>query len=176
MCKSSALSTKPTNSYVDMCSGLPLHKNVQWLATAQPLHRNSRIFVLKCWILLPLEEFLCTCKKTVQVLFPHPTVTGKSHTTNNTMTDHSTSAATTADTAANAARCPTTKNDTTDISGNKDGSEDDSKDEASDDDKGTDNALFHAARDIQNRTSRCAGTAGMEDYHFCIFLAQIYQS
>ncbi len=119
---------------------------------------------------------MCTCKKTVQVLFPHPTLTGKSHTTNNTMTDYSTSAATTADTAANAAGCPTTENDTTDISGNKDGSEDDSKNEVSDDIEGTDNALFHAARDIQSRTSHRVGMAGMEDHHFQFFLEQIYQS
>ncbi len=88
-----------------LCSGLPLHKNVQikctqykthkfprgrvqWLCLAQKCAVASHCtataqkfpeFVAKCWILCALEEFLCTCKKTVQV--PFPTLTGKSHTT-----------------------------------------------------------------------------------------------
>jgi hypothetical protein len=76
---------------------------MQWQATAQPLGEfvaKFPDFVAKCRILLPLEEFVTTCKKTVQVPFPHPTLTGKSHTTNNTMIDYYPSAATTANAAA----------------------------------------------------------------------------
>ncbi len=69
----------------------------------------------------------------------------------------------TADTAANTAEGTTTINDM-DISVIKDGLEDDSEDKMSDDDKGTEDALFCEARDIQNRMSR--GTAGMEDRNF----------
>jgi hypothetical protein len=79
----------------------------------------------------------------------------------------------TADTAADAARGTTTNNDM-DISVSKDSSEDDSKDEMSDDNKGTEDALFSAARDIQNRMSHHAGTAGMEDCHFHDFFWQKY--
>jgi hypothetical protein len=81
------------------------------------------------------------------------------HTTNNTITTN---------TAANAAGGTTTNNDM-DISVSKDGSEDNSKDETSDDNKGTEDAVFCAARDIQNRMSRRVGTAGMEDRYFCDF-------
>ncbi len=88
------------------------------------------------------------------------------HTTNNTMATN---------TAADAAGGTTTNNDV-DISVSEDGSEDDSEDETSDDNKGTEDVLFHAARDIQNRMSRCIGTAGMEDRHFHEFLTQIYPS
>jgi hypothetical protein len=81
------------------------------------------------------------------------------HTTNNTMTTG---------TAANAAGGTTTNNDM-DVSVSEEGLEDDSEDKTSDDDKGTEDALFHSARDIQNRTSRRVGMAGMEDRHFCEF-------
>ncbi len=74
----------------------------------------------------------------------------------------------TADTAADAAGGTTTNNDM-DIPVSKDGLEDDSKDETSDDNKGTEDALFLAARDIQNRMSHRVGMAGMEDRHFCEF-------
>ncbi len=74
----------------------------------------------------------------------------------------------TADTAANAAGGTTTNNDM-DISVSKDGLEDNSKDETSDDDKGIEDVLFCAARDIQNRMSHRARMAGMEDRHFCEF-------
>ncbi len=101
--KSLPLSTKPKKLDVDVCSGLPLHKNMQWQATAQPLGEfvaEFPDFVAKCRVLLPLEEFVATCEKTVQVPFPHPTLTSKSHTTNNTMIDYYPSAATTANAAA----------------------------------------------------------------------------
>jgi hypothetical protein len=71
----------------------------------------------------------------------------------------------TADTAADTAGGTTTNNDM-DISVSKDSSEDNSEDKTSDDDKGTEDALFRAARDIQNRMSRRVGMAGMEDCHF----------
>ncbi len=71
----------------------------------------------------------------------------------------------TADTAADAAGGTTTNNDM-DISVSKDSSEDDSEDETSDDNKGMEDALFCAARDIQNRMSHHVGTAGMENCHF----------
>jgi hypothetical protein len=75
----------------------------------------------------------------------------------------------TADAAADAAGGTTTNNDM-DISVSEDGSEDDSKDKASDDNEGMEDALFCAARDIQNRMSHCVGMAGMEDHHFHEFV------
>ncbi len=75
----------------------------------------------------------------------------------------------TADAAADAAGGTTTNNDM-DISVSKDGLEDDSKDKASDDNEGTEDALFHAARDIQNRMCHCVGMAGIEDHHFHDFV------
>jgi hypothetical protein len=81
----------------------------------------------------------------------------------------------TADTAADAAGGSTTNNDM-DISVSEDGLEDDSKDKASDDDEGTEDVLFHAERDIQNRMSHRVGTAGMEDRHFREIFGEIYPS
>jgi hypothetical protein len=60
----------------------------------------------------------------------------------------------TANTAADAAGGATTNNDM-DISVSKEGSEDNSKDKTSDDNKGMEDALFCAVRDIQNRMSPC---------------------
>jgi hypothetical protein len=91
------------------------------------------------------------------------------------MTEYSTPPASSADDATNATGGTTTDNDK-DIGSNEDDSEDDSENDASDDNNGTEDALFHAAKDIQSRTSRHVGTAGMENRHFYIFLAQIYLS
>ncbi len=113
----------------------------------------------------------------MKVLFPHPTLTDRSLITSKTMKENYTSATAAVDTAANAAGGSTTDqevSDEEDISSKKVDSEDDSKDKASDDNKGMEDRLFCAARDIQNRMSRCIRTAGMEDCHFCISLAQIY--
>jgi hypothetical protein len=154
---------------------------VQWLATGKQLPVASHC-TATCGICCQILDFVAKCqnfchlrnllpvfeKKTVQVPFPHPTLTSKTHTINNTMTNYSTSAATTANAAANAARGTTTNNDK-DVNGNEDGLEDKSEDEASDDDKETEDALFCAARGIQNRMSHCIGMAGMEDHHLCIF-------
>jgi hypothetical protein len=131
-------------------------------------HWRFAEFVAKFWMLLPFAEFVATCKKTVQVPFPHPTPTNKLHTTNNTMTEYSTSAATAMDTAANATGGSTTKNEV-DIGNIEDNLEDYSKNKASDNDNGTEGALFRAARDIKNRMSCHIKMAGMEDCHFHIF-------
>ncbi len=125
---------------------------------------------------MPLAEFVANCKKTVQVLFPHPTLTGISHTTNNTMPDYYSSATTATNATANTAKGSTT-NKEEDISGNKDALEDDSKDKASDDDEGTEGALFCAARDIQFQNAPLNwGWLVWRTATFAILLAQIYPS
>jgi hypothetical protein len=45
-------------------------------------------------------------------------------------------------------------------------SEESSEDEEADNNKGAEDKIFHATRDIQNRTSRRVGLDGMEDRRF----------
>jgi hypothetical protein len=138
------------------------------IASGKPLHSHLRNLLPNFGFCCQMSDFVATCgiccqlQKTMQISFPHPTLTYKSHTTNNTMTDYSTSAATTANAAANATGGTTTNND-------MDISEDNSESKASDDKEGMEDTLFHAARDIHYRMFCRIGMAGMENCHFCNF-------
>jgi hypothetical protein len=110
--------------------------------------------------LLPLAEIARTCKKTVKVPFPPPTLTGK------------TQLITPWQNILFLLPPPqrlllsSTTMDEENISRNEDSLENNSQEKASDDYKRTEDTLFCMARDIQNRTFCHVGTAGMEDCHF----------